>query len=334
MLDHAEVCIDAVSMIEGEKFFEMRVDFSVLTPIPHQGGTADCIILEHLGGGKYRLWVIDWKFGVGVQVFAERNPQGMMYALGAMYRFGFDYDITEVRIGIEQPRLGHSDRWDVSVPELMTFAEYVRERAKAAWAINAPRTAGEKSCTFCKVKDDCATLAMYLVEKTASGFDDAPIFNDEHEFVTSCEVGLLPAPAPIASLTVDAMVGLLAHRSAVDKFFNAINDRLHAMAESGQNVNGMKIVEGRSSRYFRNERDAKSRLLAKGVPLAKVVKQKLCSPAEAETLLREVGIARKDIPNLLEDLVAKAPGKPTLVPDSDKRPALTHSTDGVFEALD
>lgn len=66
-----EVCSDPVVLIE------QRVDFSRWV---EQGfGTADCIIIA-----DGTLQIIDFKYGLGVLVSAEENPQMMCYALGAL----------------------------------------------------------------------------------------------------------------------------------------------------------------------------------------------------------------------------------------------------------
>ena len=342
MLDHCQTCVDSVALEPGEHFYERRVDFSNLTPIPNQRGTADCIILQPGAASRgarvgARLIVADWKFGTGVQVFAEENTQGLLYAYGAFLEFDMDYDILEIEIRIEQPRISHSDSWVIQRERLIEFAAWVKPRAHAAWQLDAPRKPGPTQCRWCKVRDTCAANAKLQFDLVASAFDDLdkPATVEElGEFKTAASVGLFRQPADLATLTVDEMAAIYEYRGVVDAWWNALELRLRAIADDGGKVPGMKLVEGRSNRHFINERKAAEHLIAHGVPASEVRKVVTCSPAEAEGLLRKAGHRRKDIPELLVGLVRRPPGKPTLVSVRDKRPELVDITEGVFDALD
>lgn len=342
MLDHCQTCVDSVSMEPGDHFYERKVDFSKITPIKNQRGTSDCIILQPnaVRRGKRigaRMIVADWKFGTGYQVFAKDNTQGLLYALGSFYEMDIDYDILEIEIRIEQPRLHHSDRWVITREELLAFAEWAQPRAHAAWAVGAPLTPGEKQCRWCKVRGDCAANAMMQLEMTAGAFDnlDTPIdVPAVEEFRVALSAGLVKQPVQIGLLTLEEKVELLRHRKMVDAFWNALEADLDRLAADKVDVPGMKLVAGRSTRHFINERNATMRLVELGVPLKKIVTEKVASPNEAEKLLREAGHRLRDIPALLDGYIRKPPGKPTLVLATDPRPALVDSSEGVFDALD
>lgn len=342
MLDHCQTCVDSVALEPGMHFYERRVDFSNLTPIPNQRGTADCFIIQPGAArrGKRvgaKLIVVDWKFGKGYQVFAENNPQALLYAYGVFLEFDMDHDFLEIEIRIEQPRLGHSDSWTISREDLLEFAKWVKPRAYAAWDINAPRTPGVSQCRWCKVREDCAANAKWQLDLTAACFEDLDrpqTPEDMSEFKIAASVGLFKQPADLNRLTLEEMSALYQFRPAVDSWWKRLEDRLNQIAEEGKPVPGMKRVEGRSYRHFINDKKATEVLTGLGVPLNKVRKVVTCSPAEAEELLREAGHRRKDIPNLLDGMVRRPPGKPTLVPLSDKRPELVDITEGIFEALD
>ena len=104
---------------------EKRVDFSQY--VPDGFGTADCILLS-----GNTLHVVDLKYGKGVPVSAEENPQMMLYALGAYQAYSFLYDIRNIHLVIVQPRLDSITEWECSLEELLEFAEYVKDRAKLA----------------------------------------------------------------------------------------------------------------------------------------------------------------------------------------------------------
>lgn len=342
MLDHCQTCVDSVSLEPGIHFYERRVYFSKVTPIPEQGGTADCMILQPASVRRGRrlgakLIVVDWKFGTGYQVFAKDNTQGLMYALGAFYEFDIDYDVLEIEIRIEQPRLAHSDSWTITREELLEFEAWITERAHAAWKLDAPRIAGPKQCRFCKVKDDCAANAKLQIDLTAGAFVnlDAPADEAEmREFRAGLDIGMVARPADLNVLTLDQMATLYQYRAVVDNWWKQLEIKIKDAADSGKRVPGMKLVEGRSNRHFANQADAVKALVAHGVPRGKVVKTVVCSPAQAEELLREAGHRRMNIPKLLDGLIARSPGKPSLVPMSDKRPELADITEAAFRDLD
>lgn len=345
MFDCSQTCVDSVEMEPGIHFYEWRVDFSRVTPIPKQRGTADCVILQpkphfHIQGRMQRqlarLIVVDWKGGIGVQVFAENNTQEMLYALGAFYEFEFDYYIDEIELRIEQPRLNHSDAWVITREKLLEFEAWAKLRAAAAWRLDAPRTAGVKQCRWCKVQAECAVYAKMLIDLTSGAFENlerTPSTQEIVEFKDSVDVGLIRLPVDVYTLTVPQMVALYEFREMVDPWFKAVHELLSKRAEEGLPVPGMKLVEGRSNRLFVNDELAIAKLVLLGIEQERLIKTKVVSPAEAEDLLRAVGHRRKEIPALLEGLIRKPPGKPTLVPVSDKRPALACSTEGVFDSL-
>lgn len=346
MLDHCQKCVDSVALEPGIHYYERKVDFSAITPIKNQKGTSDCIIVQPNAvrrkvRGKLvvgaRVIVADWKFGKGYQVFAKNNTQGLLYALGVFYEFDFDYDILEIEIRIEQPRLDHSDRWVITREELLEFAEWAKPRAYAAWTVDAPFTPGEKQCRWCKVRGECAANAMMQLEMSGGAFDnlDEPIVPEAVEdFRVGLSAGLVKQPVDVGILTTEEKVELLKHRKMVDAFWNKLEADLQSLADAKAPVPGMKMVEGRSIRIFKNPKAAIDHIVSKGVPRSKLITEKFASPAEAEKLLREAGHRLRDIPALLDGFVRKPPGKPTLVLSHDPRPALVDTSEGVFDALD
>ena len=118
-------------------FLEQRLDFSKW--VPEGFGTSDCIIVT-----ERLMEVIDFKYGKGVEVYAENNPQMMLYALGALEEYGFIYDIEKVRMTIAQPRIDNFSTWEIAVEELESWAETeLREKAQAAWEGKGECIAGD-----------------------------------------------------------------------------------------------------------------------------------------------------------------------------------------------
>jgi hypothetical protein len=325
MIDYVQESVDRCILLPGLQMTEQRVDFSRLTPIPNQGGTLDFASID----GDY-VNVIDHKFGKGVMVYAQNNTQAMLYALGLVYKhdkaFGGKYDMRRFRLAIHQPRLDHFDEWECSRDDLMEFAGYVRERAKAAWKLDAPRTPDPKACQFCKVKQTCAANARMQLRLVADQTDAAfaeSTAEEIREFKQELAADLLSvSPVDPLSLTTEELERLRPYKRMVEGFWKTADHELLRRALSGVPMTRYKAVEGRSNRVFKNRDEAATHLIKHGCDEKDVMVTQVVSPAEAEALLIKAGHRRKDLPELLDGLVRKPPGKPTLAPLHDKRPAL------------
>jgi hypothetical protein len=270
---------------------EQRVDYSDW--VPGGFGTADAIVLR-----GDTLHVIDLKYGMGVQVYAENNPQGMLYALGAYNEIRHAADVKRVVITIVQPRLDHISEWEISIPDLLKWAEWISQRAEATEEPDAPRIAGESQCKFCLAKHNCGALLKHTTDAMLTEFED---------------LDNLPPPD---TLTEEQVGAALAAKSLIEGWLNAVQAHVVERLENGQGFPGFKLVAGRSSRSWIDE-DAALKNLSEMVGLDRAMTEpKLISPPQAENVL---GSKRKaDI----QSMIAKAEGKPTLAPDSDKRPAV------------
>lgn len=330
MFRHVERYVKWCTELDGDKFVEERVYFSRLTPIDGQGGTADYLALSP---GVLRIR--DLKLGIHVQVFAERNPQAMLYALGAYYRWDHLYDFERISIGIGQPRLDHWDVWECSVEELLEFADYVKARATLAWQIGAERVPGEKQCQFCPLKGECPALLRQTELLAMKEFDEmgkVVAEQEQREIVESNRVAVDKLPSPY-SLTVDQMVQLMAYRLPIENFFKAVETRLNNIAQRGEEVPNRKLVRGKTNRVFRNQQEAADMLELYGLSREDLFKDRMKSPKEVAELLANAGYSNEEIDALYSDLVWKPLGKPTLVPLSDKRPPISEEMDEVFGDL-
>lgn len=334
MLHYAQQCVDRSEWMPGDQLVEYRVDFSHLTPIPHQGGTLDFAAML-----KKRAYLDDHKFGSAPDniVYAEENPQLMIYALGLHAAFGEQYGFEDFVLRINQPRLNHFDEWATTRKRLLEFGDYVRERAAAAWQLDAPRTPGAKQCRFCKVKATCAANARLQAQLTEGVFGDSTTQSaeqmesfaeslDSEDFTLNFE--------PTGNLTTNRLVKLLPFRGMAEAWWASLEAELNKRAAAGDMPKGMKFVEGRTKRQFKSEAKAREHLEQLGLPRDKIVKEKTVSPAQAEKLLLTNGYKRSQLPELLSDLVYKPPGRATLVPLSDKRPAVEDVTSLVFEDVE
>lgn len=336
MFDHVQRYVDWCYGLPGDHYIETRVDFSDLTPIPGQSGTADhAVCLPGL------LTITDLKYGKGEKVYAERNSQGLLYAYGFFREWDWLYDFQEVLIRICQPRLDHFDEYRITRAELLEFGEFVKVRAKLAWANDAARTPGEKQCRWCKVRENCAARAVWVARLTDGVFDDldAPVTAEEMQRLRA-ELDEEPelsdfkmAPPHFAELTMAQMARLLPYRGAVEKFFKDIDECLEKLALDGKKIPGHKLVVGRSNRFFPSETRAIEHLELIGLDMDTICPRTLISPAQAEEELRKLKYKRASLPDLLKSVVKKAPGKPTLVRESDPRKEI-NLVDPMFGNLD
>ena len=303
MASYVQDYVDYVNSFDGESYFEQRVSFSDY--VPNGFGTADAIILQ----GE-TLHVIDLKYGKGVVVSPENNSQGMLYAIGAMSMFSPEKvdKITDIEIHIYQPRAQNIASWRLKKHELLQFGQFVKSRANLALKPNAPYQPEEKACTFCKAKPTCPAL-LDVLETTIS-----PMFSDLDE------EDLLPNAK---SLSTEQAAKVLKNKKLIELFLGAIESHIKEELLSGNAVPGWKLVEGRSIRRWKDESSA-AKFLEQNLPADDVYSKKIISPTSAEKLLPK---------GALINFVEKPNGAPTLVPESDKRKAIT-SVSEFFEDLD
>lgn len=277
--DVRATCADPTVLIE------QRLDFSHV--VPGGFGTGDCVIIA-----EPVLHIIDLKYGQGVLVEAERNPQLMLYALGALNAFGSLYDIDEVAVTIYQPRRANISTWRVTVAELEAWAvEIVKPTAEMA-ANGGGEFASGEWCRFCKLNPTCRARA------------EANLALAKHEF------------APPAELTEDEIVAVLAQLPQLKAWAADVEACALSLAvNQGKTWVGFKLVEGRSIRKYTDEAAVAQKAEVAGID---VWDRKLKTITALEKQLGKQRFAE-----LLGDLVVKPAGKPALVPESDKRPALT-----------
>lgn len=282
---------------------EQRLDFSPW--VPEGFGTGDCIIID-----DGVLTVIDFKYGQGVAVDSEGNPQMQLYALGAINDYGCVYDFDEVVMSIYQPRINNISEARLSVAELMDWAEtVVKPRAAEAFSGKASYCAGAHCRKFCKHAGRCQTLTDYCSD-----------FVETH--------GLRVA---VPHLTADQYLEIVQMEPLLKMWLDRVTRAATDQILAGGKINGLKVVEGRSTRKWDDPDLVEERLLADcGGPYTE---EDILEPATLKTVAAmEKAIGKKKLAELVGDLIVKAPGKPTLVQSSDKRPDYDPGAD--FEALE
>lgn len=328
MAGHVQTYLDAVRQFaEGhELLVEQRVEFSGYIGVPEQFGTSDAVILA---GDEIQAH--DLKYGRGVKVDAEHNPQLMLYALGALNEFGMVGDFKRVRIVIHQPRLDHVSEWDCSVEELMAFAEEAKWRASQASGCiklgvdeEEDLVPGEKQCRFCKAKATCPKLAQHVLNTVADDFVDA----------TQPIVPQLGFAGDQVEHDNDKLGHLLSAVDLIEGWCKAIRGKVEAELLAGHAVPGFKLVEGRrGARRWTSEEDAETALKAMRINHEQMYDYSLISPTTAEKLTKSEVIGKRQW-SKLQSLITQSEGKPSVAPEADKRPALgITAVDSEFESL-
>jgi hypothetical protein len=258
--------------------------------VPEGFGTSDVNILA----GK-TLTIIDLKFGKGVPVSAVNNSQLKLYALGALDLYGIAYDFEEIELVIHQPRIDNSSAWFISVKDLEAWGEKIlKPAAKLAIEGKGEFNPGEH-CRFCKARVTCKAHAEMQLEIAKYEFRDT---------------GLL-TPVEISDI--------LTRSDSFTSWIKAINEYALLQAIAGEHWPGFKLVEGKSTRQITDEERALMRL-CDAVDFSKPEDFKN-SKLKGFTELEKI-FGKKRLPEILDGLIVKPPGAPTLVPESDKRPAL------------
>lgn len=283
-----EECRDPVVLVEQRLYFSRYV--------PKGFGTADCVVIA-----DGTLHVVDFKYGQGVLVEAEDNPQMKLYALGALELFDNIYDIGAVAMTIYQPRRENVSTHTVLTESLYRWAEEVLKPTAALAFAGGGRFRCGDWCRFCRAAVKCRARA------------------EEKLNLARFEFAL---PALLADEEIEEV---LARLDDLTLWANGIKAyALEAAISHGKKWRGFKLVEGRSNRRYANE-DAVAKA-AKEAGYRDIYRQSLITLTEMERL-----VGKAKFQEILGGLIEKPPGKPALVPLSDKRQAIDTSAKNDFK---
>lgn len=276
-------CKDPVTLIE------QHLDFSCY--VPDGFGTGDFLLVA-----DKELNVVDFKYGRGVAVYADHNPQMMLYALGALNLFDCLYDIEQVTMTIFQPRLSSISTWTITAAELYQWAEEVLKPKAELAAKGEGEFVSGSWCRFCKARNTCRARAESFLELAKMEFQPPALLSDEE------------------------VAEVMEKADELSKWANDVMAYAQAEAiENGKHWNGYKLVEGRSVRKFSDE--AKVEAAAKKAGYTDIYNKSLITLTAFEKLM-----GKKTFADVLGQYVTKPAGKLTLVPVSDKRPEVSVNT--------
>lgn len=276
--------------------FETRLDLS--TYVPHSFGTGDVIVYS-----DGELEIIDLKYGKGVAVSAQNNPQLRLYGLGAAELLEMiGYEVEKVTMTIHQPRLDSISSETLDLDQLKGWGElYVKPRAEKAYKGEGEYVPGEH-CRFCKIKAECRARAEANL-KEAEAMQDPNLLTDEE------------------------IADLLFKVGDIEKWAKDVKSFAQFQALEGKTYEGWKLVAGKSNRKITDTQEALETLTVI-YDESEVTKPKELLPI---TKL-EKAVGKKELTDLIGHLIVKPEGAPTLVEESDKRPAL-NSAESEFEKL-
>ena len=273
---------------------EQRLDFSAW--VPEGFGTGDVVIVY-----DRVIHVIDLKYGKGVGVSAEDNPQLMLYGLGALSTYDMLYDIETVKLTIVQPRLDNISTYELYADDLLQWGESIVKPAAEEALTEGARCAAGDWCRFCKVKATCRTRKDAMTELAKMEFADPRLLEDG-------EIG-----------------EVLRLADQLTAWASDVKEYAQQEAENGKKWDGWKLVEGRSNRKYSDETKVAEALIKAGYSESLLYERKLYGITAMEKI-----IGKKPLAEFCGSLIIKPAGKPVLVPESDKRPELS-STDSAIK---
>lgn len=278
---------------------EKRVDFSRW--VDGGFGTCDCVLIH-----GSTLSIIDLKYGKGVPVSSEQNEQLILYALGAYDAFNLIYNLDKIELNIVQPRINNFSTWEISLTELLLWGDYFKVQAEKALGGNGELVPSAKACKFCKARDICTARA-------------------ENNLSLESEIKLKPNEIP-----KDKLYEYISRGEDIAKWVADLKAYALDMCLKGEDVKGLKAVAGRTSRSWTNQDEAINKLIEGGIDEAIIYDKVPLTLAKLEKAL-----GKQQFTTLVGDLVVTSEGKPTLVFENDKRPAITNTVNAtsIFKPL-
>ena len=242
-----------------------------------------------LGRIGKRAIVLDWKFGDGVAVEAEENPQLMFYAAAAMrtpeVQWVFE-DCDEIECIIVQPP--EIKRWTTTPERIKKFEQELKMAVKLSQAKDAPLKVGDH-CRWCSAKPTCPLMTGAVDRALALAVKDIDV-NQISDYLNKADM--------------------------LEQWVTDLRALTHTMLDAGAVVPGWKLVAKRATRQWVDEDQALVAMMNEGIPEEELMVSKVISPAQAEKVLKKHG---KPLP--ADQVVAVSSGS-TLAPESDPRPAV------------
>lgn len=322
MVEAAEIVVKYVAANycpdEGDiLMLETKLDMSFIHP--KLFGTGDIIIYK---AKARRIIVLDFKYGSGIAVEVEDNPQVLTYAVGGvrlLRDMGHKVDI--VTSVIIQPRCFHPSgpirEQDVDFIDLEFFAGFLKAKAAETDSPDAKFCAGEH-CYFCPTAHSCETLKAYVFDATGAGFDgDRPPSEKD-----------MPNPT---DMTPKELGRVIREVKIIEGWLRRVMAYAHTEAMDGRVPEGCKVVAKRAYRKWAiSQADVET--LCEVLSLDRddfMYPEKLRSPNQIEK-----ATGKKAFGKLFDGMVKKESTGFVLAPEEDRREAVKVDSSDAFGAAD
>jgi hypothetical protein len=335
--ERVKVAFDYVHKIENlglRVISETKVDPAHLLGRDDLSGTVDLQIIGH-----DTLELIDYKDGMGV-VTAEGNMQLEQYAYGVLagYKLPVNgkYPFDHVRMTIIQPKLALRGMrpitsHTVTVSDLFKNMGTIITQAAATDLPDAPLVPGESQCKFCRAKGSCSALASNVMKEVGIMFQ--PV-------TQTLDVAQQSADKDPSSMDDAQIAQIMEAAPLMRQLLEGVEKEAMRRIQSGQTIPGLKLVNGRGSRAWAlPEEEMAEKLVKMGIPKGAIYETKLVTPAKAEKLTwtkkdgTTVQLTDRQLTRMEQEYVVKMAGKPTVVPESDSRPAIVTNAAPLFSAV-
>lgn len=293
-----------------ERFVEWKVDLGWL--IPGQKGVIDLAAFKR--GACTELHIIDFKFGKGVEVAAEKNPELMLHALGAIRNLlepAERVSLEKVVLHIAQPRRDHFDRWECTKGELERYAVEVQgKRLEALDADKRKFVPTVEGCRFCPIKHDCRTLKESNI---------ARILDDPNG------IGMeLKDPD---RMTADELAELFPWLDFISAWASNVKEHMVESAKKGAAYPGLKLIKGKGgNRMWKDEKQVATALEQDGHAEFEIYNQRLISPSQYENL-----VGKKNVSDDIKQLIVTPPAGAKLVPEDQAGTPYKNADDSEFD---
>jgi hypothetical protein len=286
--EYVDYVVRLVQSYSEQAIIQVEERFSFTDYVPEGFGTAD---FAGIDGSTGVMDIVDLKFGKGVAVSAENNSQLRCYALGVYQNLGWLYDVHTVRMHIVQPRLDSISVDEMTLQELLDWGtNELAPAAARAWNGEGEFKPGDH-CRFCRARHQCRARAESALTLAEFDFKKPELLSDEE------------------------VSGILLKANQLQAWASDLQSYALSTAEQGKQWPGWKLVEGRSNRRYVNHDAVAKTLVDAGIDEALIYERSLLGITAMEKTL-----GKKTFGELLKELVIKPQGKPTLVPEADKRP--------------
>lgn len=317
MIGHVQKYVDYVrKRAEGKMLLvEQRVPIGHITGEHNAFGTADAIIID----AEWRaIEVIDLKYGMGVEVEAEGNEQAQMYALGALEECSLVADFDHVRMTIFQPRIREKPSvWRTKRAEVERFgneaaaaADTCRAAASTAKSLDWDEEylkPGDKQCKFCKAKATCPALRAEMFDVVGA----SP--------ATADDFALFVPEAPSDETGDNWLAVVMSKVDLIEGYCKAVRGEVERRLLRGDVISGFKLVQGRQGPRKWTNADEAEMIMKPWLKVAELYDRTLISPTTAEKLLGD----NKRKWEQISTVITRTDGKPSVAPESDKRPAIS-----------